>query len=260
MKTYKHIILLSTLAILASCANTNSELINWSTSEYEREADKCILKTEYEKAKRLYFQAINLDERNFRVRQKLIGVYAEQDSLHKAMDILEKMPEEQKNEAFYFQLKAGLLDYSGQKESSIKFYKKAIVLIDEPTVKNETNLFALIDYAMLETLAGQKRKAVNRLNESLKLNWLTDDSKRYIEDFRNEFEFYQGNGSHEFEPKRDLLILTTNSDSLELILRENHINISGSSTGARGDTTEIYLSEKFRKGLRQLNIKTYSNN
>lgn len=89
------------------------------------------------------------------------------------------------------------------------------------------------------------------------MNWLTDDNKRYIEDFRNEFEFYQGIGSQEFERRGDILIVTTNPDSLELILKENHINISGSSVGLKGDTTELYLSEKFRKGLEQLNIKMY---
>ena len=175
------------------------------------------------------------------------------------MDVLEKMPNKQKEEVFYFQLKAGLLDYSGQNESARTFYKKALDLIDEPTLNNESDLYKLIDYAMIETLAGQKRTAVDRLNESLKLDWLNDDNKRYIEDFRNEFEFYKGNGSQEFEPKQDYVILTTDPYSLEQLLRNNHINISGSSSGSRVDTSEIYISAKFKEATEKLKIKTYPN-
>ena len=127
-------------------------------------------------------------------------------------------------------------------------------------MKNEKDLMPLVNYAMLETLSGDNDQAVNRLNKTLNLNWLTESNKEYLATFRNEFEYYQGNGSLEFEPQKDILIKTTNPDSLELTLKENHINISGSSSRGGNDTTEIYISEKFRRGVERLKIKTHPNN
>ena len=163
---------------------------------------------------------------------------------------------EQKETENYYQVKGGLFEFNGQKEQAIENYKKALELTDKPKVKDEMDLSPLVNYTMLETLAGKKEQAVSRLNETLDLDWLTESNKEYLETFRNEFEFYQGNGTLEFDPKRDILIKTTNSDSLELVLRENHINISGSSASNGNDTTKIYLSEKYRSGINKLNIKT----
>ena len=153
-----------------------------------------------------------------------------------------------------------ILDLDGVLVNSKPNMRKALELTDKPKVKVEMDLSPLVNYAMLETLAGKKEQAVNRLNETLDLDWLTKINKEYLETFRNEFEFYQGNGTLEFDLKRDILIKTTNSDSLELILRENHINISGSSSSNGNDTTEIYLSEKYRTEINKLNIKTYPSN
>ena len=248
------------LFIANSCKNSISEADKKRVTELNKKAVEYRMNGDLENAKRNYSKAIEIDQTNAFIQYELIGVYIEQDSLDKAFDLLEKIPNEQKETEYYYQVKGGLFEFNGQKGKAVENYKKALELTDKPNVKNEMDLGPLVNYAMLETLAGQKKKAVNRLNEVLKLNWLTESNKEYIETFRNEFEFYQGNGALEFDPKRDILIKTTNSDSLELVLRENHINISGSSSSNRNDTTEIYLSEKYRNGINKLNIKTHPNN
>lgn len=258
MKNITYIILL--LFIANSCKNSISEADKKRVTELNKKAVEYRMNGDLENAKRNYSKAIEIDQTNAFIQYELIGVYIEQDSLDKAFDLLEKIPNEQKETEYYYQVKGGLFEFNGQKGKAVENYKKALELTDKPNVKNEMDLGPLVNYAMLETLAGQKKKAVNRLNEVLKLNWLTESNKEYIETFRNEFEFYQGNGALEFDPKRDILIKTTNSDSLELVLRENHINISGSSSSNRNDTTEIYLSEKYRNGINKLNIKTHPNN
>ncbi|MFL9844421.1 hypothetical protein [Flavobacterium rhizosphaerae] len=79
---------------------------------------------------------------------------------------------------------------------------------------------------MLETLAGKKKTTVNRLNETLKLDWLSQRNIEYLKTFRNEFEYYQGDGTFSFDFKKDIALCTKNTDSLEAILFENHINVS----------------------------------
>ena len=257
MKNTTYIILL--LFIASSCKNSISEADKKRVTELNKKAIEFRMNGDLENAKINYLKAIEIDKTNTFIQYKLIGVYIEQDSLDKAFDLLDKMPNDEKETAYYYQVKGGLFELSGQKVKAVEYYKKALKLTEKPNVKNEMDLSPLVNYAMLETLAEQKMKAVNRLNEVLKLNWLTESNKEYIETFRNEFEFYQGNGALEFNPKRNILIKTTNSDSLKSILKENHINISGSSSSNGNDTTEIYLSEKYRVGINKLNIKTYPN-
>ena len=252
MKKITHIILL--LFIVSSCKNSISEADKKRVTELNEKAIEYRMNGDLENAKRNYSKAIEIDQSNTFIRYELIGVYVEQDSLDKAFELLEKIPAEQKETEYYYQVKGGLFEFNGQKEQAIENYKKALELTDKPKVKDEMDLIPLVNYAMLETLAGKKEQAVSRLN------WLTESNKEYLETFRNEFEFYQGNGTLEFDPKRDILIKTTNSDSLQVVLRENHINISGSSSNNGNDTTEIYLSEKYRTGINKLNIKTHPNN
>lgn len=258
MKNITHIIIL--LFIASSCKNPISEADKKRVTELNEIAVEYRMNGDLENAKRNYSKAIEIDQSDAFIRYELIGVYVVQDSLDKALELLEKIPAEQKETEYYYQVKGGLLEYRGQKEQAIEYYKKALELTDIPKVKDEMDLSLLVNYTMLETLAEKKEQAVRRLNETLDLDWLTESNKEYLETFRNEFEFYQGNGTLEFDPKRDILIKTTNSDSLEFVLGENHINISGNSSSNGNDTTEIYLSEKYRTGINKLNIKTYPNN
>ena len=258
MKNITYIILL--LFIASSCKNSISEADKKRVTELNEKAVEYRMNGDLKNAKSSYLKAIEIDQSDTFIRYELIGIYIEQDSLEKAFQVLEKVPDEQKETEYYYQVKGGLYEYDGQKQKAINSYKKALELIDKPKVKDEMDLMTLVNYAMLETLSGEKEKAVSRLNKTLELNWLTESNKEYITTFRNEFEFYQGNGTLEFDPKRDILIKTTNSDSLKSILRENHINISGSSSSNGNDTTEIYLSEKYRTGINKLNIKTHPNN
>ena len=257
MKKVTYIILLVFIAI--SCKNSISETDKNRVTELKEKAVEYRMNGDLENAKRNYTKAIEIDQSNTFLRYELIGVYVEQDSLNKAFKLLEKIPSEQKESEYYHQVKGGLFEQNGQIEKAIESYIKALKLMDKPKVNDEMDLMTLVNYAMLETLSGEKERAVSRLNKTLELNWLTESNKEYITTFRNEFEFYQGNGSLEFDPKRDILIKTTNADSLKSVLKENHINISGSSWSNGNDTTEIYLSEKYRIGINKLNIKTHPN-
>lgn len=257
MKKVTYIIFLA--FIIISCDKSISEADKKRVSELNKEAVEYRMNRDLEKAKEYYSEALAIDQSNTFIRYELLGIYTEQDSLDKAFELLEKVPAKQKEAAYYYQVKGGLYEFKRQKKKAIENYKKAFELTDKPKVKNEMDLMPLVNYALLETLAGNKEKAVNRLNEALKLNWLSATNKEYLTTFRNEFEHYQDNGSLEFQPERDILIKTTNSDSLKLILEENHINISGSHSSNGNDTIEIYFSEKYRRGIEKLNIKTHPN-
>ena len=96
---------------------------------------------------------------------------------------------------------------------------------------------------------------VNRLNNTLSFSWLTESDKALLQNFRNEFEYYQGTGVVEFHATRDFSIHTNNPDSLEQVLKTHHINIKAKSTGQHHDSTEIFFSKKFKSGIEKLGIK-----
>ena len=177
MKYIKNIILL--LFIASSCADSISEADKKRVKELNKKAVEFRMNGDLEKAKMNYLNAMEINQSDTFIRYELIGVYVEQDSLEKAFELLEKVPAEQKETGYYYQVKGGLFEFSGQKEKAIENYKMALELTDKPEVKDEMDLMPLVNYAMLETLTGQKEQAVNRLNKTLELNWLTEKNKEY---------------------------------------------------------------------------------
>lgn len=221
------------------------------------------MNNDLEKAKECYAKILEIDPMDFSVRYQLIGIYTQQDSLDNAFGILEKIPSEQKNTGNFYHARGSLYDYNKQNNEAIENYKKALELTKLPQViKNELDLNEVVNYAMLETLSGEKDQAVNRINKVLELDWLTENNIEYLEFFRNEFEFYQGNGTTEFESEEEVYIKTTNTDSLISILKNNHINVSGSTSISGGnfknDTMWVYVSKKYINAINKLGIKTYS--
>lgn len=162
MKKITHIILL--LFIVSSCKNSISEADKKRVTELNEKAVEYRMNGDLENAKRNYSKAIEIDQSNTFIRYELIGVYVEQDSLDKAFELLEKIPAEQKETEYYYQVKGGLFEFNGQKEQAIENYKKALELTDKPKVKDEMGLSPLVNYAMLETLAGKKEQAVTGLS------------------------------------------------------------------------------------------------
>lgn len=245
--------------IVFGCKNSISKEDQDRASEYYKTAVDFRINGDLENAKLNYAQALEIDKANTAILFELIGVYVEQDSLESAFELLDLTPKDMKESPSFYQMKGSLHEFEGEKEMAIDNYKKALELTDSIIVQDEKDLSPLINYATLETVAGNKTQALNRLNKTLELEWMTESNKENLEIFRNEIEYYQGEGALDLDPKRDILILTTRPDSLEVVLKENHINITGSGFGGRNDTTEIYLSEKYRIGLDRLNIKTHPN-
>lgn len=258
---YNYILLLA--LIFLGCKKSISEADKKLAVELNNKAIDYRMNNDLENAKKYFIKSLEIDPTDFSVRHQLIGIYTEQDSLSKAFEILDKIPSEQKNSQNFYQTKGNLYDYSKQKNKAIENYKKALELTELPkSLNKELDLNDLLNYAMLETLSGKKEQAVNRLNKALKLDWLTENNREYLESFRNEFEFYQGGGNAEFDSEDRLYIKTTNADSLISILKNNHINVSGSvsvsNNNFKNDTTELFVSKKYADAIYKLGIKVYS--
>ncbi|WLD23989.1 tetratricopeptide repeat protein [Flavobacterium dauae] len=245
------------------CKKSISETDKKQAVELNNKAVEFRMNNDLEKAKEHFAKALEIDPTDFSVRHQLIGIYTQQDSLSEALEILDKVPSEQKNTSNFYQTKGNLYDYSKQKNKAIENYRKALELTELPKSFNkELDLNDLLNYAMLETLAGKKEQAVNRLNKALKLNWLTENNIEHLEFFRNEFEFYQGSGSAEFDSEDEVYIKTTNTDSLISILKKNHINVSGSvnvsNSNFKNDTAELFVSKKYINVINKLGIKVFT--
>ncbi len=240
-----------------SCRNGEiSEVNKKKATELNNQAVELRMNGELDKAINLYKKAYEIDESNLNVHFSILGIYIQKKEIKKAFDFLDKLSKEQKKTVYYYQTKGNLFEYDGKIDEAKENYKKAYELNEMVEIKNESDLNTLINYTMLETFAGHKEKAVNRINETLKLEWLTEANKDYLETFRNEFEFYQGDGALEFQNEKEFRICTKNIDSLKQILKENHINISGSSSPIGiSEFGEIRVNEKFRSKIEKLELK-----
>ena len=241
------------------CSCKNNSLTESDKIKSEKLINKAVdyrIKGDLLESKKLYEKAFELDKTNLNIHQALIGIYVQKGETQKAFKFLDKLSEKQKESVYYYRTKGNLFEYDGKNEKAKEQYKMALDLSEIGKIKNEQDLNKLINYAMLETFAGYKDSAVNRLNEVLKFEWLNKSDKEHLETFRNEFEYYEGNGELGFQNKKVIKICTKNVDSLEQILKENHINISGSSSSlGRNKTAEIRVNEKYRSGIEMLGIK-----
>ncbi|WP_397362261.1 tetratricopeptide repeat protein [Olleya sp. R77988] len=249
-------ILIMILAVVSCQNNSVSDADKKKAIELNDQAVELIMKGEINEAEKLYKQAFEIDKTNLNIHYALLGVYGQKKEIDKAFGLLNQLPEEQKKTAYYFQTKGGIFELDGNMEKAKENYVKAYELSEVGEIRNELDLNTLIGYAMIETFAGHKERAVNRINETLKTEWLTESNKEYLETFRNEFEFYQGNGSMEFENKTEITICTKNIDSLKRILKKHHINTSGSSSPiGKNKLAELRVNDKYRSGIEKLGLK-----
>src|SRR5690606_14336995 len=88
--------------ILVSCNTKQKKLaeLNIQVNEY-------LINVDLENAKKVLFQAIEIDNSNPYIKYRLIGVYTHQDSIDKAFEVLKEISTEEKNADFY-QLKAAM--------------------------------------------------------------------------------------------------------------------------------------------------------
>ncbi|TRO66774.1 tetratricopeptide repeat protein [Christiangramia sabulilitoris] len=243
------------LIIFSSCDNNSASKEDLQKAlELSNTASEFLMNGEISKAEEFYSQASKLDPESIDYKYALIGIFIRREEFDKAHETLESLPKTTKGTPYYFQTKGFILEKEGKLQKAQLNYKQAYKLSDSVEVREEADLMPLVNFSMLETLAGEKDKAVNRINKVLQYNFLTRSNKEYLETFRNEFEYYSGKGNSDFEQKRDLTLCTKNIDSIEKVLKQRHINISGTSqTNEKYD--KIYISNKFEKGLKNLKSK-----
>jgi lipopolysaccharide biosynthesis regulator YciM len=250
-------IILVIILTITSCQNNSiSDSEKKKVLELNNQAVEFMIKGEINQAEKLYRKAFEIDKTNLNIHSALLGIYGQKKEIEKAFQLLDKLPVEKKETAYYYQMKGGICELAGSTKKAIMNYNKAYELSEIGEIKNEVDLNTLVGYAMIETFAGYKEKAVNRLNEALKIDWLTLNNIEYLETFRNEFEFYQGKGTLEFQNEIEISICTKNIDSLKNLLKKHHVNISGSSSGIKtNELNRVKVKEKYRSRIEKLGIK-----
>lgn len=246
-----------TLIALVSCQNNSvSEADKKKAIELNDQAVELIIDEKVEEAQNLYEQAHEIDKSNPLIHRSLIGVYVKTKEFDKAFELLEELPEEIKNSAYYYQAKGGIFEMKGDMGKAQENFIKAYEVSELDEIESEIDLNTLVNYAMAEAVAGHKQRALNRLNEALKTDWLKENHIEFLETFRNEVEFYKGTGSMDFGKEKEIKICTTNIDSLVGGLKKHHINISGSSSAFGGNEMgNISVTEKYRSGIEKLGLK-----
>ncbi|MBE99566.1 MAG: hypothetical protein CMP77_06245 [Flavobacterium sp.] len=210
----------------------------------------------FEEAALKFEEAYKTNTDNFDYLMHAIESYNQKGEYEKSLNLLEKYSSDHTDSPVYFQLKAGVYQLMGDMKSAKQNIQKAYEVwepIEINDLNNESDLMPLTGYAMLEAGAGYQQKALQRMNDALKLEWLSERNKEYLQQIRNEIEYYDSKSSTILEYTNDIIICTTNLDSLKAVLFKNHINVSGSSFKEK-QAGKVYVAERFRRGIEKLNI------
>jgi hypothetical protein len=210
----------------------------------------------FEEAALKFEEAYKTNSDNFDYLVHAIESYNQEGEHEKSLQLLKKYAERYEDSPIFFQQKASVYQQMGDIKSAKQNIRKAYEVwepIEINDLNNEVDLMPLTGYAMLEATAGYQQKALQRMNDALKLEWLSESNKKYLHRVRNEIEYYGINSNMIPEYTNDITICTTNIDSLEAVLFKNHINVSGSSSKGK-QAGKVYVAERFRRGIEKLNF------
>jgi len=256
----KFIRLIFLLLIFTSCKdNLISDFDIAKAVEFNNQAVEFLMNGEREKAKESYRHAIEMDKNNVNYHYALIGLYNQEKNYKRSFELLDKMPIELRKTAFYFSTKGQVFELQNKIDIAIENYKKAYQLTKEVKLNGEEDVLNLPNFAMLETVSGNKTKALKRMNSAIDLKWISQSTIKKLEIFRNEIEFYQGNGYKDLTDfSKEIKICTNNPDSLIALLTLNHINFSGGRNRTDKANQQVYVTvgEKYRSGIEKLEIYT----
>lgn len=255
----KYLLILFTFIMVLGCKGGSNCASEADVAKAIKKADEAkILMNDgkFEEAALKFEEAYKTNTDNFDYLMHAIENYNQEGEYEKSLQLLERYSADYTDSPVYFQLKAGVYQLMGDMKSAKQNIQKAYEVwepIEINDLNNESDLMPLTGYAMLEAGAGYQQKALQRMNDALKLEWLSERNKDYLQQIRNEIEYYDSNSSIILEYANDIIICTTNIDSLKAVLFKNHINISGSSSREK-QAGKVYVAERFRRGVEKLNI------
>ena len=140
-----------------------------------------------------YKKAIKLEPTEIAIIESLVKMYWINEQPELALKNLNEAPNEIKESNSILILKGMTLEKMDKLNDAMELYKKAFNESSKIRYKSEKNLMEFIGYLTLQTVVGEKEKALAEFKK-LKERKLTESEKQYINSIEPIIRNYKGGG------------------------------------------------------------------
>lgn len=245
MKKTIYIALISILVV--SCSDKEVQINNLLNKAVDYSVSMKIDSAEF-----CYQTALRIDKNSFPIITNYVSFLINNKEYEKALSTLENLSEKDKTSEIYFSLRGQILEYTGKLDEAKTLYKQQFGQLEYFEPKNSNDLLIYTGYLMLETLAGKSDLALRKCNNLLSQNWISQNDSMILIPFRNEVEYYDGNGFLSFiSIDTNEINFCIQKDKIEEIREKFHINFKSIIT--YDEYTKVSVNQKFRKVLEASN-------
>lgn len=192
----KKVIYLSILITFFSCNNKKKEP-NPLVLEYHEKGIEYQIENKTDSAIVFFKKALKTEPTNIHTYESLVKMYWFIEQPELALRVLESAPVKTQKSSAILTLKGMTLEKMDRLNEAIGLYKIAFEKSPKITYKDEKNVMGYIGYLTLQTIVGEKEKAINDLDK-LKSKNLTESEKQYINTVEPLIRDYKGGGYQEF--------------------------------------------------------------
>ena len=180
------------LILTISCKNEKKET-NPLVIEFHNKGIEYQMENKIDSAIVFFKRALEIDSTDITTIESLIKIYWMNGQPELALKILKEIPEEIKGSNSILTLKGMTHEKMGKLNEAMELYKKAFKESPIIEYKNEQNLMEFIGYLTLQTIIGEKDKALSEFNK-LKEKKLTESEKHYVNSIEPIIKNYKGGG------------------------------------------------------------------
>ncbi|WP_375325369.1 tetratricopeptide repeat protein [Flagellimonas sp. GZD32] len=188
----KKAIYISILTIFISCKNEKKEQ-NPLVVEYQEKGIEFQMQNKTDSAIVYFNKALEIDPTDIPTYESLVKTYWWNEQPELALGILESAPTEMQKSNSILTLKGMTLEKMDKLNQAMDLYKTAFEQSPKVRYKNEKNIMEYIGYLTLQTIVGEKEKAIADLNR-LKSKELTESEKQHVNSIEPLILNYNGGG------------------------------------------------------------------
>ena len=181
-----------TISLLISCKK-EEEKRNPLVIEYQERGIEYQMENKSDSAIVFYKKALRIEPTDITTIESLIKTYWWNEQPELALKILNEVPNEIKESNSILTLKGMTLEKMDNLNDAMKLYEKAFKESPKIRYENEENIMEFIGYLTLQTVVGEKEKALAEL-KNLKGKELTESEKQYINSIEPIIRNYKGGG------------------------------------------------------------------
>lgn len=142
----------------------------------------------------VYFKkALEIDPTDIPTYESLVKTYWWNEQPELALEVLESTPTEMQESGSIMTFKGMTLEKMDRLDEAMALYKIAFEQSPKIRYKNEKNIMEYVGYLTLQTIIGEKEKAIADLNK-LKSKELTESEKQYVNSIEPLIRNYNGGG------------------------------------------------------------------